>query len=137
MRVLASSAARLCQLSSCVAVGDDLYGLPFVLAGDPSTWTAAQAHEIALGSGFGAGGLLWSVACPSSSSCIAVGDDENGQPLVLAGDPASWGTAQAYEIALGPTFGPGGVLYSVTCTSSSSCAAVGRDYKGEPLVAAS
>ncbi len=127
--------------SSCVAVGWDLHDtasppyfndMPFVLVGNPATWTSAQAHELTLGSSFGSGGSLESVACVSASSCLAVGSDDNHQPLVLSGDPSSWGVAQAYELTLGSGFGSSGFLTSVTCTSSSSCVAVGGD-KSQPL----
>ena len=122
--------------SSCVAVGDDFRGMPLVLAGNPATWTAAQAHEIVLGSSFGSGGSLESVACTSASSCLVVGIDKHNQPLVLSGNPSSWGAAQAHEVTLGSGFGSKGFLWSVTCTSSSSCVAVGRDGKDQPLMVA-
>ncbi|MDX6481294.1 MAG: hypothetical protein QOG85_1804 [Gaiellaceae bacterium] len=120
--------------SSCVAVGGDDIDNPLVLAGDPATWSAAQAQQFPLGSGFGSGGWLNSVACASSSSCVAVGGDENGQPLELAGDPSSWSLANVHEITLGHPFGIGGELLSVTCTSASSCVSVGYDGFGDPLI---
>jgi hypothetical protein len=124
--------------TACVAAGYDYNGngQPIVLAGDPSTWGVAQAHEIALGSAFGSGGALWSVACTSSTSCLAVGNDQQHQPFVLSGNPSSWGAAQAYEVTLGSGFGSKGSVYSVSCPSSSSCIAVGRDGNSQPLMLA-
>jgi hypothetical protein len=119
--------------SSCVAVGDDGNGMPIVLSGDPSTWDVPQVHEIALGASFGSEGYLSSIVCASSSSCFAVGNDRHRQPFVLSGDPATWGPAQAYQVTLGSGFGSQGRVYSLTCTSSSSCIAVGLDGNFQPL----
>jgi len=133
--------------TACVAVGEDSNSEPLVLAGDPSTWGVAQAKEIALGDSLGvpqypAANSLLSVACSSSTSCVAVGEDANIQPLVLAGNPSTWGVAQAKEIALYPTsFGGVGpyageghdVLESVMCSSSTSCIAMGFDGHRQPL----
>src|SRR5206468_3403883 len=65
-----------------------------------------------------AAGMLEGASCTSSSHCVAVGSDIGFQPLVLAGDPASWGANQAREIRLGralDTYGESNLL-SVTCT---------------------
>jgi hypothetical protein len=120
--------------TSCVAVGEDGNDQPLVLTGDPATWTASHARQITLGGALGSAGLLTSVACTSSTACVAVGSDGRGQPLALVGDPASWTAAQAREMALGAAFGEGGSLASVTCTSSSACVAVGRDRHRMPIV---
>jgi hypothetical protein len=120
--------------SSCVAVGADYNFMPIVLAGDPATWGTDQAQEITLDSSFGDGGELNAVTCTSASACVAVGDDGNGKPITLAGDPSSWGTAQTNEIGLYSGFGGGGVLVSVACTSASSCVATGIDGNQKPLV---
>ena len=116
--------------TSCVAVGWDGNEEPLVLAGNPSTWGGAQMQEIVLGNTLGNAGSLSSVACTSSSSCVAVGSDGNGQPLVLAGDPSTWGAAQAQEITLGSAFGDTGYLRSIACTSSTFCVAAGGDGNG-------
>ncbi len=116
--------------TSCVAVGVDGFFQPLVLAGDPATWSAAQAQEITLA----AGGALYSITCTSASSCVAVGYDQHEQPIVLSGDPSSWTSSQAHEIVLGPSLGFGGLLFGVSCASSSSCFAVGYDRNDQPLV---
>ena len=130
------SSVSCLSATSCVAVGYDWKGQPLVLAGDPSTWSAAQAREITLGSTFGSFGSLSSVSCLSGTSCVAVGQDGHGQPLVLAGDPSTWSASQAAEIALGSTFGSFGGLLSVSCLSATSCVAAGSDGKSEPLTLA-
>ena len=132
-----SLASVTCTSSSaCVAVGRDRHRLPIVVSGDPSTWAGGQVREISLGSAFGWGGSLRSVACTSSSACVAVGGDGHSQPFMLAGDPSTWSNAQANEIKLDGTFGASGALLSVTCTTSSSCVAVGYDGRNQPLMVA-
>lgn len=121
----------------CVAVGRDGNLQPLVLVGNPTTWSATNAKEITLGSSFGSGGDLSSIECTSTDYCVAVGGDGNGQPLVLAGDPATWNATDAKEITLGIDFGylgPSGSFASIACTSSTSCVAVGGDGWGQPLV---
>src|SRR5262249_1012111 len=108
------------------------------LAGDPSTWSAAQAREIALGPTFGSGGSLETVTCTSSTACVAAGYDyngnENGQPIVLARAPSSWGVAQAPALTLGARWGSGGMVWSVACAELSLCLAVGNDANHQPFV---
>lgn len=122
--------------SACVAVGRDRHRMPIVLSGNPSSWLGTQVREVTLGSAFGWGGTLSSVACTSSSACIAVGSDGRSQPVELAGDPSTWGVAQAHEVKLSGAFGAKGALESVTCTSPSACVAVGYDGRDQPLVVA-
>lgn len=126
--------------SQCAVVGSDLGDRPLVLSGDPSSWGVGQLRQITLGSAFGTDDILGSdlsdVACTSSTACVAVGDDANGQPLVLIGDPATWGAAQAREVTLGSAFGDGFGLFSISCTSATACVAVGTDGNFQPLVLA-
>src|SRR6478735_5155258 len=84
-----------------------------------------------------AAAVLEGTTCTSSSSCVAVGFDLGSQPLTLAGDPSSWGTAQVHVLGLGALlnqYGDGSVLLSVSCTSSTSCVSVGEDGNDQPLV---
>lgn len=123
-----SLASVTCTSSTeCVAVGYDGHNQPLILRGNPATWGAAQATAITLGSGFGDGGALSSVTCTSSTQCVATGHDAASQPVVVRGNPATWGVAQATQITLGSGFGDGGFLNAVSCTSSSRCVAVGYD----------
>ncbi len=121
--------------SACVAVGSDFNNQPLVLTGNPATWTATGAKEIALSSTFGSHGSLAAVTCTSATACVAVGSDLNNQPLVLAGNPATWTVAQAKQITLGKS-GSGAQLRSISCPSATSCVAVGSDAKYQPLVLA-
>ena len=120
--------------TQCVAAGRDSASQPVVVSGNPATWTVAQATQITLGSGFSDGGALNSVSCTSSSQCVAVGYDNSGQLLTLDGNPATWSATQATSIALVSSEGGGGLLNSVSCTGSTSCTAVGDDYKSQLLV---
>ena len=123
----------------CVAVGNDGNGQPLVLEGNPATWTLSEATELSLAgtpSDGGGGGELNSVSCVSSSWCVAVGSDDNGQPIVLTGNPTSWNSI--YEISLmDPSFNgtpTTGTLQSVSCVSETFCVAVGDDQNYEPDV---
>ena len=80
-------AGETCPSSTyCVAVGQDGHtGEPLALVGDPSTWATAHGKVIALGSTFHSGGRLESVACSSTTSCVAVGYDNSLEPFVLRG----------------------------------------------------
>jgi hypothetical protein len=101
--------AAACPSSTCVATG--LYqtydgsaqdhGL--VVTGAGSAWTIAYAGSDQ--DGFG------SVACPSVSSCVA-----GGTGVLLTGAGTSWQAVAA------PSPAEGGLLDSVSCPSSSSCA---------------
>lgn len=112
-------------IGSCVAVGDFVdsagqdTGLIETLAG--GTWTAA---EVPLLPGTTSGALI-SVACPTSATCAAVGNDfdpsgfEEGVIDTLIG--GKW-TATVAPI---PAGGTGTALRAVTCPVSGMCVAVG------------
>jgi hypothetical protein len=119
--------------TQCIATGRDAAGQPLVVSGNPATWSVAQANQITLGAGFSDGGSLSAISCTSSSQCVAVGSDNSGQLLTLDGDPSTWSAAQATAIALASSEGSGGSLYSVSCRSSTSCTAVGADYRSQLL----
>jgi hypothetical protein len=65
-----------------------------------------------------------SVSCTTATSCEAVGQDfENGQVVTLA---ESWdGSAWAVQSTPNPSATQGSQLSSVSCTSATSCTAVG------------
>lgn len=117
--------------TACVAVGANPAGEPVQLIGDPAKWTAADMSEIKLGSSFRGGGQLTSIACSSSTACVAEGTDDNGQPFTLSGNPATWSASQATQITLGHAFNSGGTLSSLVCPSSTKCIAVGVDHRGQ------
>ncbi len=109
---------------SCVAVGE-AGEAPFVERWDgfEEEWTieTAPAPEGARSS------ILEAVSCASSKSCMAVGhsigEDGRHYALVLHRSAGSWSLSETPT----PEEAPGGEdLYGVSCTSGTSCVAVGR-----------
>ena len=117
-------------LSACVAVGEyidtsgNAQGL--LVTGSRSSWTATEAPRPANASESVSGPSIESVACLSSSACVAVGEyiDTSGheQGLLLTGSGSSW---TATEAPLPANAGNGtAALTSVAC-SASLCTAIG------------
>ncbi len=124
--MFAAPALAVVLLAGAVAVEASIAGAaaPVVLKGEVNP----LAH-------FPVGVTLEAMACPSASSCVAVGTEtSDAEPIVVLGNPASWGAAHARTITLGAAFSNGGTLQAVSCTSSSACTAVGETEIGRPLV---
>ncbi|HRI98386.1 MAG TPA: IPT/TIG domain-containing protein [Nocardioides sp.] len=111
----------------CVAVGryDDsvtFEDVPLVLEISAGTVTLKTSTPAV------ATGQLWSVDCPTASSCIAVGDksDAGGlvTPLILAG-PTSWSVASTSLPGDVASADPRASLDSVSCSGAGNCAAAG------------
>ena len=104
--------------TSCLELGtygDFFQSNAYLIHGAPATWDQAAVTQM---TGISPNSLLDGDACPSSTYCVAVGEDGiSGEPLVLAGDPSTWGTAGGKTILLGHAFGSGGSLTSVACSS--------------------
>ena len=133
------SAAHLTSVScatatSCTAIGTDGNGLAVALTGNPATWTDSNAHEIALDSTYGNYPNFASISCVSAVQCTAAGSDGNSEPFILTGNPATWTQSNAREISLGSSYGSNGYLYSVSCSSSTACDAVGLDANSLPFI---
>lgn len=119
------SSVSCLNVSSCIAVGETDEGVgnaPLVLKWDGASWTQVASPDP------GAGWKLHSVSCVSSMSCTAVGryfsdGFSRSETLATTWDGESW------TRAITPNVGPeDNTLESVSCTSVSSCVAVG-DYK--------
>jgi hypothetical protein len=116
--------------TACVAVGNyyDSSGTQqgLLLTGFGAAWTATQAP---LPTTAGANGAdLFSVACPSATACVAVGEysDSGGeQGLLLTGSGTTWTPTQAPKPGNANNVNPGVVLSSVACPSTSTCVAGG------------
>jgi hypothetical protein len=71
-------------------------------------------------------GLLVGVSCTSSTACVAVGRSENSSeisvPLAESWNGTAW-SVQEPSIPTGATFG---LLWGVSCTSSTTCIATGN-----------
>ena len=119
---------------TCVAVGFDDRSQPLVITGNPTTWSESDSLEVTLGSAFGGGGQLYAVTCFSAVACTAEGGDATGEPITISGDPATWAAADASQTNLGPTFDSSGYFTAEACTTSTTCAAVGRSLDGQSFV---
>jgi hypothetical protein len=135
------NAVACSSVSWCVAVGD--YGYPdgsgggLVLTWSGSAWTAAEAPLPPPDpDGQSRGGSLASVACPSSSSCVAVGTyaeyyaDQGyslSRGMLLTWSGTSW-TATQPPLPTGSQPGSAAFPYGdeVACPSASSCTVIGE-----------
>jgi hypothetical protein len=140
------SSIHCTSATACVAVGASNKGEPLEFHGNPASWSPANARQLTLGTAFGKGGSLSSVTCASATSCIAVGEDDDSVPLVVTGNPVSWRVGDAAHVRI--TTAPGtvegfsslirsvdGSLDGVSCASIASCAAIGFDQDGGPILA--
>jgi hypothetical protein len=113
--------------STCVAVGDYIdssgYFQGLILTGSGTSWTATEA-PLPVNGNPSSSPTLGSVACPSVTTCVAVGDytDSSGTPqgLILTGSGTSWTATEAPVRANGP----------IACASISVCVATGY-YNGQ------
>jgi hypothetical protein len=116
--------------AACVAAGQytassgSTEGL--LVVGHGSSWTAYQA-ALPADAGPRPEAKLTSVACPSASACVAVGDytDKAGneQGMLVTGSGAVWAGTRAALPASAVT--PGASLASVSCPAVDSCVAAG------------
>ena len=114
--------------SSCVAAGN--YGVlgglgrALLVTGSGTSWTAVEA-PLPANAALNTVGSLFSVACPSASSCVAAGgyvdSSGNGQGLLVTGSGTSWTAAEAPL----PANAVGARLITIACPSVSSCVAAG------------
>jgi hypothetical protein len=110
---------------NCVAVGDyeDASGVdtfPLIETWDGATWSIAPSPALM--------GMLNAVSCTGTTDCVAVGYDSdasgNGDNLVETWDGTSWSVVTVPDVTTSDD------LESVSCPTSSFCAAVG-DADGE------
>lgn len=117
---------------SCVAVGEyygaDLDGNGLIETLSGGTWSPMAAPlppQLSNTPMYSTG--LGSVACPSTSSCIAVGSyedataNQNVGPLIETLHNGSW----TGVVAPLPTGGSGGALSAISCPSATFCVAIG------------
>ena len=112
-----------CRLRrSTAAHAGALLGL---LAGAVVLSPVAAAAGVPLPSAAASPGGLYSVSCPAADSCVAVGTRSN---LAVGGSLVErWnGTGWSVTASPNPAGSAGTVLFSVACTSSTSCMAVGE-----------
>jgi hypothetical protein len=90
-----------------------------------TSWTAVEA-PLPAGASADDQASLAAVACPSASSCVAVGRYTAGTgALVLTRAGTSWKAAQAPLPPGASATDPQAALYAVACPSVSACVAIG------------
>jgi hypothetical protein len=88
----------------------------------PGCWTAAEVPLPAGGAAANPELSLRSVACPSASACVAVGqydDTSDNQQGLIVTSGAPWTAIEAPLPANAASAAPGATLESVTCSSAS------------------
>ncbi len=114
--------------TSCVAVGDYFNGTAnqtLVETFDGSTWSIASSPNTSTSQS----NVLTGVSCTSPTSCVAVGTSRNGtanQTLVETFDGSTWSVASSPNTSTSQL----NVLNGVSCTSATSCVAVGDFFNG-------
>jgi hypothetical protein len=116
--------------TSCVAVGDYSNGgvyqtLMETLSG--GSWSLTEGPDTSTTES----NYLSGVSCTSSTSCVAVGNYFNGtnsQNLIVTLSGTTWSITTSPDTSTSDF----DVLYAVSCTSSTSCVAVGFYSSGSP-----
>jgi outer membrane protein OmpA-like peptidoglycan-associated protein len=103
--------------TTCTAVAGDGHNQPFLISGDPSSWSASDASQVSLGSSFGSNGYLDGVSCTGATACIAVASDGNSEPLVLTGSAV---IVLAPPVAYNVTYSLGGGTGTVPALRSGT-----------------
>ncbi len=120
------SSVSCLNASFCIAVGTTDEGVgnsPLVLKWDGVSWAQVAGPDP------GAGWTLHSVSCVSPLSCTAVGYYFSENPEAPIETLISTWDGESWTRVTSPNLGPDdNYLRSVSCTSASSCVAVG-DYK--------
>jgi hypothetical protein len=113
------------SVSDCVAVGEDGAG-----NGNPGVWTTSNwgstwTEQTVPNSGGSNSYVRW-VSCPSTTVCVAVGNDSNGEEAWSTSDGGSpWAEQPVPDITASD-----GSLVDVSCGSASECVAIGTDSGG-------
>jgi hypothetical protein len=113
-----------CQPGSCYAVGTD--GDTLVEHWDSTQWSTAAPPP------GGSQSQLGQVSCPTTTSCYAIGgyfDGSTNKTLVERWDGTTWSVLTSPN----PTGATYSVLNGVSCTTTTSCDAVGNYYDGSTL----
>jgi hypothetical protein len=122
--------------TNCVAVGNESSGNGYTNALVETLNHGSWSASIAPGAPSGQGAYLFSVSCPSLGRCVAVGyflkrtgATKSGTMLIETLDNETW------TVTPTPSPGPNAIdsfLYGVSCTTPSTCVAVGNTDAGRP-----
>ncbi|MGC8499394.1 MAG: hypothetical protein ACP5OV_07875 [Acidimicrobiales bacterium] len=111
--------------TTCVAVGTDgSQGVATSATRDGSTWTWSPEVRVDLGQASPGLGGLNAIACPSATTCVAVGSD-NSDAVTTTGTADASGWTWSPEAIVTPDASGGGELEGVACPSAQVCVAVG------------
>ena len=125
--------------TSCVAVGSDGNNQAIVSTYTDSGGTWLSTPMTPVTSDSTGKGVFTGVSCASSTSCVAVGSDGNGQGIfsfgTMSGGAWTWSAAAAVvpDNASGTTAQSAAGFEDVSCATASSCVAVGYDVDGRPM----
>lgn len=113
---------------ACTAVGTytDAANGGFALAErwDGAKWSIQAAASVRDATA----SVLWGVSCPAANACVAVGNSQGGQSLMLT---ETWdGAAWQIRSAPNPDHGLASGLANVSCHSAAKCTAVGYYQRG-------
>jgi len=73
------------------------------------------------------GGVLYGVACPTATTCVAVGQDNDDQSIATSGTYSSSSWSWTSSEVLSSESSGFSVLNSVACPETNTCIAVGED----------
>ena len=126
-----------CTKKTCTAVGEvDLGGypaasVPLVDTQSNGTWTAVSSPDPSNNQDYGVNSLL-SISCPITTFCVAVGETYRRYevPLIETLVNGAWSIS---SYSLNGANSGAGKLSGVSCTSATTCVAVG-DYLGQTLI---
>ncbi len=116
------NAVSCTSATACMAVGRYSNGTSLLTLTE--SWNGASWSVVSSPSPGSNQNQLYGVSCTGSTACMAVGESENGsaadETLTESWNGASW------SVVSSPDHGSdGNELYGVSCTSSTSCVAVG------------
>jgi hypothetical protein len=124
------------ESGSCAAVGaytdtsGATQGLIETLAGGSWSATAAPLSGLNPPAGTTPNASLFTVSCPASGSCVAVGSysdsSGHGEGLIETLAGGIWSATTAPLSGLSPSAGTFAFLIGVACASTGACAAVGQ-----------
>ena len=109
----------------CVAVGSDDDDDGIAAIGRASAAIGAWSTDVSVRSDSAGGGALTGVSCATSSSCVAVGSDDDDRPVVAVATAGRSGWTWSRDAVVGSLDAHGRALSGVSCPSPSSCVAVG------------
>lgn len=107
----------------CTVVGTT-YGDPYVISGDPNTFSDSSLINLA---NINQTIRLTSITCITQTSCLAAGNTDPGDAVYFSGDPATWTGAKV--VTVNPFNGFGLARQFIRCLSVNYCVLAGQVQK--------